>query len=178
MTNLKGFRNEVIIYGILMAAVAEVVSVFVIGPCLFFPAGLAVGTAVSVAGFVILIRTGRSLMEQSKKSPILLGYIVRLFLYGASFLICIKVDLRCGFGCVIGFVTIHFGIMFLYGIVYKFIKKKKNPLNDWTQPKRWNDLSIYDEDDDWPQPEKKDDDRNRKEQTLKEDKQGGDSIWS
>lgn len=178
MTNLKGFRNEVIIYGILMAAVAEVVSVFVIGPCLFFPIGLAVGTAVSIVGFIILVRTGQSLMERSKKSPILFGYIIRLILYGASFLICIKVDLRCGFGCMIGFVTIHFGIMFLYGIVYKFIKKKKNPLNDWTHPKQWNDLSIYDdEDDDWPKPGDKDD-GNRGEQALKEDRQGGDSTWS
>lgn len=151
MTNLREFRNEIILYGAIMAAVAEVISLLVIGPNALFTAGLAAGTAVSVLGFIILIKTGESLMKESKKSPILLGYIVRLFLYGAVFFICIKLSLPCGFGCGIGFVTIHFGIMFLYGIVYKFIKKKKNPLNDWTEPKQWNDLSIYDdEDDDWP----------------------------
>ena len=104
MTSLKEFRNEIIIYAIVMAAVAEVVSLFIIGPNV----------------------------------------------YGAVFFICIKASLPCGFGCGIGFVTIHFGIMFLYGIVYKFIKKKKNPLNDWTEPKEWNDLSVYDDEDDWP----------------------------
>ena len=151
MTSLKEFRNEIIIYGIVMAAVAEVVSLFVIGPNALFAAGLAAGTAVSVIGFIILVRTGETLSEESKKSPILLGYLVRLLLYGVVFFICIKASLSCGFGCVIGFVTIHFGILFLYGIVYKFFKKKKNPLNDWTEPKEWNDLSIYDdEDDDWP----------------------------
>ena len=151
MTNLREFRNEIILYGVIMAAVAEVISLLVIGPNALFTAGLAAGTAVSVLGFIILIKTGESLMKESKKSPILLGYIVRLFLYGAVFFICIKLSLPCGFGCGIGFVTIHFGIMFLYGIVYKFIKKKKNPVNDWTEPKQWNDLSIYDdEDDDWP----------------------------
>jgi len=151
VTSLKEFRNEIIIYAIVMAAVAEVVSLFIIGPSVMFPAGLAVGTAVSIIGFIILVKTGETLMEESKKSPILFGYIVRLFLYGVSFFVCIKLSLQCGCGCGIGFVTIHFGIMFLYGIVYKFIKKKKNPLNDWTEPKEWNDLSIYDdEDDDWP----------------------------
>ena len=150
MTSLKEFRNEIIIYAIVMAAVAEVVSLFIIGPSVMFPAGLAVGTAVSIIGFIILVKTGETLMEESKKSPILFGYIVRLFLYGAIFFICIKLSLPCGFGCGIGFVTIHFGIMFLYGIVYKFIKKKKNPLNDWTEPKEWNDLSVYDDEDDWP----------------------------
>ena len=50
--------------------------------------------------------------------------------------------------------------MFLYGIVYKFIKKKKNPLNDWIEPKQWNDLSVYDdEDDDWPEPKTSDPDK-------------------
>ena len=150
MTSLKEFRNEIIIYAIVMAAVAEVVSLFIIGPSVMFPAGLAVGTAVSIIGFIILVKTGETLMEESKKSPILLGYIVRLFLYGISFFICIKLSLQCGCGCGIGFVTIHFGIMFLYGIVYKFIKKKKKPLNDWTEPKEWNDLSVYDDEDDWP----------------------------
>ena len=154
MTSLKEFRNEIIIYGIVMAAVAEVVSLFVIGPNALFSAGLAAGTAVSVIGFIILVRTGETLAEESKKSPILLGYIVRLLLYGVVFFICIKASLPCGFGCGVGFVTIHFGILFLYGVVYKFFKKKKNPLNDWTEPKEWNDLSIYDdEDDDWPKPE-------------------------
>lgn len=151
MTNLKSFRNEIIMYGAGFAAAAEVVSLFIIGPSVMFSAGLAAGTAVSIIGFVILVKSGETLMEESKKSPILLGYIVRLLLYGITFFICIRIGLQCGFGCGLGFITIHFGIMFLYGIVYKFIKKKKNPLNDWTEPKEWNDLSIYDdEDDDWP----------------------------
>ena len=150
MTSLKEFRNEIIIYGLVMAAVAEVVSLFIIGPSVLVAVGLAAGTAVSVIGFIILVRTGETLMEESRKAPILLGYIVRLVLYGAVFFICIKASLPCGFRCGIGFVTIHFGIMFLYGIVYKFIRKKKNPLNDWTEPKEWNDLSVYDDEDDWP----------------------------
>ena len=150
MTSLKEFRNEIILYGVVMAAVAEGISLLVIGPNALFAAGLAAGTAVSILGFIILVKTGETLMKESKKSPILLGYIVRLFLYGVVFFICIKASLPCGFGCGIGFVTIHFGIMFLYGIVYKFIKKKKNPLNDWTEPKEWNDLSVYDDEDDWP----------------------------
>lgn len=149
VTNLNSFRNEIILYGIIMAAVGEIVSLFVIGPNIMFPIGLAVGTAVSIIGFVILVYTGKALMVNERKSPILLGYILRLGLYAVSFFFCIRMDLRCGFGCGLGFVTIHFGIMFLYGIVYKFIKKKKNPLNDWTTPKQWNDLSQYDDEDDW-----------------------------
>lgn len=149
VTDLRDFRNEIILWALIMAAVAEVASLIVIGWDVKFLLGLAVGTAVSVAGIFILVSTGQTLMTTKKKSPILLGYLGRLILYGVTFFICIRISLACGVGCVAGFVTLHFGIMFLYGIVYKFFKKKKNPLNDWTEPKQWNDLSQYDEEEDW-----------------------------
>ena len=149
VTSLKEFRNEIIIYAIVMAAVAEVISLIIIGPSMMFALGLVIGTAISIIGFIILVRTGQILMDSKKKSPVVLGYGLRVILYGAAFLICIKLALPCGAGCGCGFITIHFGILFLYGIVYKFFKKKKNPLNDWLEPKQWNDLSVYDDEDDW-----------------------------
>ncbi len=144
------FRNEIIVYACIMALVAEIVSLFVIGPDPFFVLGLVIGTAVTILGFIILVKTGQMLMDDKKKKPVVLGYVLRIFLYGISFLFCIKLSLRAGAGCGCGFITVHFGILLLYGIVYRFIKKKKNPLNDWIGPKEWNDLSVYDdEDDDW-----------------------------
>ena len=58
MTSLKKFRNEIIIYALAMAALAEVISLFVIGPSALFATGQAAGTAVSVIGFFILVKTG------------------------------------------------------------------------------------------------------------------------
>ncbi|MDO4834524.1 MAG: hypothetical protein Q4A40_05755 [Bacillota bacterium] len=150
MIDLNEFRNEIIIYACLMAVLAELISLFVIGPSLMFSVGLLAGTAISITGFMILVRSGQYLLEKETKAPVLLGYVIRLVLYAVCFFICIKASLRCGAGCGCGFITIHCGILFLYGIVYNFFKKKKNPLNDWTTPKKWNDLSVYDEDDDWP----------------------------
>lgn len=150
MTNLTRFRNEIIIYACLMAALAEIISLFVIGPDAAFSIGLLIGTAISIIGFIILVQSGRHLLEKEKKAPVILGYGIRLVLYAVFFLICVRSSLRCGAGCGLGFITVHFGILFLYGIVYNFFRNKKKPLNDWTVPKKWNDLSIYDaEDEDW-----------------------------
>lgn len=148
MTNLTKFRNEIILYACLMAALAEIISLFVIGPDLAFTAGLLIGTAISIIGFMILVRSGRHLLEKEKKAPVILGYVIRLVLYAVSFFVCVRFSLRSGAGCGCGFITVHFGIIFLYGIVYNFFKKKENPLNDWTVPKKWNDLSAYDDEDD------------------------------
>ena len=149
VTNLKAFRNELILWALIMAAAAELASLLIIGWDVPFLLGLAAGTAVSVIGVIILVGTGSALMTTGRKSPIILGYLARLVLYGTVFFICIRISVPCGFGCIAGFVTLHFGIMFLYGIVYRFFRKEKNPLNDWTEPKQCNDLSRYDEEDDW-----------------------------
>ena len=147
---LKQFRKEILIATICTAALAELISLPVIGPDLPFLLGVCAGTATTILCFLILAKTG-SMMEVMKRGgPVVGGYFVRMLLYGAVFFICIKWNLHCGFGCLAGFIALHFGILILYGIVYRFILKKKNPLNDWTEPKEWNDLSVYDdEDDDW-----------------------------
>lgn len=133
-----------------MAALAEVIALFVIGPDLAFTAGLLIGTAISIIGFAILVRSGRHLLALEMKAPVVLGYAIRLVLYAVSFFICVRISFRCGAGCGCGFITVHCGIIFLYGIVYTFFKKKENPLNDWTTPKKWRDMSEYDdEEEDW-----------------------------
>ena len=80
------FRNEIILYSLIMAAVAEVVSLIVIGPNITFVLGLLIGTAVAIVGFIILVKTGQMLMDDKKKKPVVLGYVLRIFLYGISFL--------------------------------------------------------------------------------------------
>ena len=148
--DLKGFRKEIIITTICMAGLAELLSLPVIGPSLPFLIGLAAGTAMTILCFEILAKIGVMTGKKGGSGPMVGGYFVRMLLYGAVFFICIRWKVACGFGCLAGILSLHFGILVLYGIVYKFILKKENPLNDWTGPKEWNDLSVYDdEDDDW-----------------------------
>lgn len=148
--NLKEFGKEIIITAICMAALAELISLPVIGPNLPFALGVCAGTATTILCFLLLMKIGKMAGEKKKGGPMVGGYFVRMLLYGAVFFVCIKWSVPCGFGCLAGFVTLHFGILVLYGIVYRFILKKENPLKDWTGTKEWNDLSVYDEeDDDW-----------------------------
>lgn len=148
---LKQFTKEILVSALAMAMLAEIISLFVIGLSGLFALGLAVGTVVAAIGFILLVKTGEAMTATQSGVLVVIGYFFRLILYGVSFFICIRISLQCAFGCGCGFVTVHLGILFLYGIVYKFFRKDRvNPLNDWTEPKEWNDLSQYDEeDDDW-----------------------------
>ncbi|MDO4196708.1 MAG: hypothetical protein Q4D33_11240, partial [Prevotellaceae bacterium] len=127
-----------------------VVSIPVIGVSIPFIGGLVVGTAVTAFNFNLLVLSGEKVVSEQRTMPIVGGYFVRLVIYGIVFFIATRFGFRAAVGCAIGFVTLHVAIMFTYLIVYGLFKKKKNPLNDWTEPKKWNDLSVYDdEDDDW-----------------------------
>lgn len=150
MTNLLDFKNEIVKYTILMAVVAEVISLPLIGFDIRFLGGLVVGTAVTCFNFHLLVLSGQKVVEELRAMPVVGGYFIRLVIYGAVFLVAVKFGLEAASGCAAGFVTLHVAILFLYLVVYGMFKKKKNPLNDWTEPKQWNDLSVYDdEDDDW-----------------------------
>lgn len=150
MTNLSDFKKEIVKYTIPMALVAEVISVLVIGINYRFAIGLVVGTVVTIFNFHLLVLSGQKVVEEKRAMPVVGGYFVRLVIYGVVFFVATRFGFAAAAGCAAGFITLHVAIMFTYLIVYGLFKKKENPLNDWTEPKEWNDLSIYDdEDDDW-----------------------------
>lgn len=150
MGDLGSFKKEILLATLASAVFAELISLVIVGPDRGFGAGLAAGTMTTMGSFLILARTGSMIDITNNSFPVIGGYFVRMLLYGAVFFFCIRTGILCGFGCLAGFITLHFGIVMLYSVVYRFILKKKNPLNDWTEPKEWNDLSEYDEEeDDW-----------------------------
>ena len=150
MTDLKEFKNEIIRYTLVIALVAEIISLPVIGFDLAYGCALVAGTAVTILNFNLLVYAGEQVMDKKKAAPMVGGYFVRLLIYGIGFFIAIKFGLHAAVGCAAGYLTLHVAILFTYLIVYGLFKKKKNPLNDWTEPKEWNDLSAFDdEDDDW-----------------------------
>lgn len=143
------FLKETILYGLAVSVITELVSLVVIGPSAMFAIGLVIGTLTAAAGFLILANMGQAMLALKMSVPMVLSYIIRMLGYGAVFLICVKMSFLCGAGCVIGYISIPVGLAMLYGFVYRVIKKVENPLNDWTEPKEWKDLSEYDEEDDW-----------------------------
>lgn len=120
-TDLKQFKRQIYKYALLIALIAEVISLPVLGLDLRFTYGLIVGTAVAIVNFTLMEATLRTAMTgASAASIIIAGYMVRLVFYGASFYICIKTSYPCALGVAIGFVTIKIAIYYLHGFKAKF----------------------------------------------------------
>jgi hypothetical protein len=150
MEGLNAFKKRILVHCLIIAAVAEIVFIIVKGFQPWILLGLIIGTLTAMVNFAILVRAGKALISLQSKAPVVGAYFIRLPIYGIVFFICVRLGgLYAALGCGIGFLTVPFAIMIIYGIESRLPGAKKNPLNDWTEPKEWNDPDEWDDDDDW-----------------------------
>lgn len=149
MASFLKFRNQIFKYSIIVAIIMELVSVIFIGLSTKFLLGMVVGTAVTLLNFSILERSSEMLMKKNSTGPMVGGYFIRMPIYGVAFYLCLRAGLYCAVACGLGFVTLPVALLYIYGIKSRFPGAEKNPLNDWKEPKEWNDLSDAEDEDDW-----------------------------
>lgn len=125
MNALVAFKNQIFIYGIIITAIFEVVSLPFLGLDLQFFYGLILGTTIAIVNFNILEFTLKKTLEGSGGSITFIGYIIRLALYGIAFYTAMKVSTISGIGVILGFVTLKLAIFYLHGIKTKFSQNRK-----------------------------------------------------
>ena len=89
------------------AAVAELVSLPAIGPNILFPYGLAVGACVAIVNLNLISATIERAVESGRKSPVIIGFIVRVLLYGGALWLAATTSLFSGLGAAIGILIPH-----------------------------------------------------------------------
>ena len=124
--DIKTFRFQVIKYAIALALIFEACSIPVLGISVPFLAGISSGALVSAIGFIIMVSMSRGVWESGQKWMSSLGYLVRLPMYGAVFLICIKTGgLITAAGCLAGFLTTSLSALFVHGVKNRIEKRRK-----------------------------------------------------
>lgn len=125
MDGLTSFKNKIFLYGILVAAIIELVSLPFLGLDIQFTYGLVLGTAIAIFNFSIMAFTFKRALNGKGVPIAILGYIVRLLIYGGAFYISMKVSPISGLGTVLGFLTLKGAIYYLHGFKAKFSKGRK-----------------------------------------------------
>jgi len=124
--SLSTFKFSIIKYTIAIAVVIEVCSIPVLGFRAEFLCGLLAGALISVLSFIMMVYMSKRTLESGIRWMTSLGYLIRLPIYGAVFLICIKTGgLIAGIACLAGFLTNMAAIIFIHGIKPNFSKGKK-----------------------------------------------------
>jgi len=148
MEGLSKFKKEIFRTCIVIACLAEAVSLLLHGFDKTFLMGIVLGTAVTIMNFNILVLSAEKMAQTKKKGPVVGGYFLRLPIYGAVFYLCLRISTAAAIACAVGFVSLHMSIAWLYGIRTLLPGAKKNPLNDWDKPKKWRDPSEWEDEDD------------------------------
>jgi len=130
---LKAFKNQIFKYGIIAAVICEVASLPFLGFNVKFTYGLVLGTCTAIVNYSILSFTATRIVNRGNGAWLaVLGYIIRLLIYGGVFYISYKVSAASGIAALLGFMTLKAGIYYVYGFKPKFSESsaKGKELND------------------------------------------------
>ncbi len=125
MDDLTSFKNKIFQYGILVAVIIELASLPFLGLDIQFSYGLALGTAVAILNFSIMVFTLKRALSGRGMATTFLGYMIRLIIYGCVFYLSMKVSTISGLGTILGFLTLKSAIYYLHGFKAKFSKDRK-----------------------------------------------------
>lgn len=108
MEDLKSYRNRIIKYAAIAGLVFWLGSLPFAGVRSLFLPGLLLGYAVSAVNFFFLAKAlerSLSMAEDEAKKYVLKNYILRLLLYGAVFLLSLRLGLPAALGSLAGICT-------------------------------------------------------------------------
>lgn len=146
-------KGRVLLHCMAAAVLIELISLAFHGFDSRFLLGLVAGTGTTVLNYGSLERSVLALMDKNSRVRAVTGYFLRLPVYGLVFYLCLRAGPSSAVGCVLGFLTLQLALFYLFGIRSFFPGAPKNPLNDWTEPKKWRDPSEWeegeDDEDDW-----------------------------
>lgn len=125
MRDLAAFKNQIVIYGILVAILFQLASLPFLGPEVKFSYGLALGTAIAIVNFNIMEFTVRKTISGGGGILAFAGYMIRLLIYGGAFYMSMQVGTASGLATLLGFLTLKISIYYLHGLKARFSKDRK-----------------------------------------------------
>lgn len=148
--DLTSFKNQIFIYGIIVAAIFELASLSMLGIDARFFYGLSLGTAIAIVNFNLMALTFRLMLEMKKSAVAFLGYLVRIAIYGGTFYLSLQVGLISALGTALGFLTIKLALLYLHGLKAKFSKGRilREEPEELKPKKHWYDYKENDDYDD------------------------------
>ncbi|GAB1475898.1 hypothetical protein MASR2M70_07300 [Bacillota bacterium] len=103
-------------YSILVAVIIELASLFIIGWTPQFLYGLALGTAVAIINYKLLVFSSTMVLKMGRGlSLAVLGYCARLAIYGLVFYMSYKIGTASGIATLLGYMTIKLAMFYVCG---------------------------------------------------------------
>lgn len=132
MNSACEYKNEVIKLNIIIVLICEAVSLFFIGFDIKFTLGLVAGTVITAINMNILYAFVKIAVNNNWGIIFnLLGYVIRMIIYGLALYFSIIISSVSAIGMIIGFLGINLSVFFAQGI--NILRSRSN-----RRVKTWN----------------------------------------
>ena len=119
--------RNICLCAVALMVLAAILSVLVLGISISFLLGLFIGTAVALINFALLAKANKMVLDERNPTIAIVGYFVRMLLYGAAFYLCLtRLGKGGGVASVIGFMMLYTSLFVVHGILPSF-KRTKEP---------------------------------------------------
>ena len=126
---IKAKTSSLYFYSLIVAIIFELGSLCFIGFDPIFAYGLALGTSIAIVNYNFLrFTSGLALAKNKGISLVLLGYIIRLSIYGGAFLISYRTGIAGGIATFLGFISFKISLYYSYGIKPGLTSRKYDKL--------------------------------------------------
>ena len=123
MIRISKLKKEITLYSLIAAVITGVISLLVIGPDIFFPYGLAIGICIAIVNLNIISVSIERAFDRGKRWPVIVGFFIRVLLYGGAFLLAVRTSPISGLGAAIAFLLPHLMMYLCQGILPYFRRK-------------------------------------------------------
>ena len=120
---MSEIKKTITKYTIIIAAIAAVISLFVFGPNILFPYGIALGVCASLVNLSVISSSIDRAVASGRKAPVIIGFLIRIVLYGAAFFLAVRTGGISGLGAAIGFLLPRLCLHIHYGFLPWFRQK-------------------------------------------------------
>lgn len=123
--DISRIKKQVALYGLIVIAVCEIVSLFVLGFNALFAIFLVVGFAAALINFNLLALFLKKMLDSGNAGYSTLSFVARILIYCGVFFIAVKQGLAPGLACLLGFLAPKLPLYYFHAIKPDFNMKRK-----------------------------------------------------
>ena len=126
MDDLTKFNKQIVICTFIVAILCGLGAIPFVGISIPYIFGLALGTCVGIACYIILTLISKKVIEGKHAWLAPAAYFIRMPLYFLGFFLSYRLNgFVAGVGCILGFLTVQVAIIYIHGIKAMFVKAKE-----------------------------------------------------
>ncbi len=125
MDDVGKIKKQVALYGFIVIAVCQTISLFIIGFDLWFTVFLLAGFAAALVNFNILAFFLKKMLDSGNAGFSTISFVIRILIYCGVFFLAIKQGTAPGLACLLGYLASKLPLYYFHAVKPDFNTKRE-----------------------------------------------------